>query len=422
MNKALDEATFPPPLISEPRPALAMDAAPAAVAVTTMPILAALSLSHMLNDTIQSLIPAMYPVLKEAHQFTFGQIGLITFTFQLTASLLQPLVGVVLDLRPKPFMLPIGMTVTLMGLLLLSRADTLPWILIAAALVGTGSSIFHPEASRLAHMAAGKRHGFAQSLFQLGGNFGTSLGPLLAAWIIVPRGQHAAAWFAIVAIVAIIVLTRIGAWYSSQLFQLRGKPKPRRAPGHANVSPTRIGIAMAVLVLLVMSKNFYLVSFTNYYTFFLIHKFGLPVETSQVYLFVFLVSVAAGTILGGPMSDRFGRKAVIWVSILGVAPFSLLLPHVGLTATVALSVGAGLVMASAFSTIVVFAQELVPGRVGLIAGLFFGVAFGGAGIAAAGLGALADRTSIEFVFQICGFLPLIGVLTILLPRVSNRPH
>ena len=416
MTQVLDDIDLPAPLLSKattPTPT-----APA-VAVTTMPILIALASSHMLNDIIQSLIPAMYPVIKETHQLSFSDIGLITFTFQLTASVLQPIVGTAADRRPQPYLLPVGMLLTLIGLTLLSQAGNLPSLLIAAGTIGAGSSIFHPEASRLAHMAAGKRHGFAQSLFQLGGNFGSSLGPLLAAWIIVPRGQGAAIWFTLIALLGIIILTRVGAWYSSQLHLLRSRPKLPRPVSATPLSRPRLILAMSILVLLVMSKNFYLVSFTNYYTFYLIHKFGVAVDTSQIYLFIFLFAVAAGTILGGPMSDRFGRKAVIWVSILGVAPFSLALPHVGLQMTVILSIFAGLIMASAFSTIVVFAQELVPGRVGMIAGLFFGVAFGGAGIAAAALGELGDRTSIEHVFEVCSYLPLIGVLTVLLPRVRK---
>jgi len=410
MTQAVDDlvrpAAVPPQLLPE---------VPIA---TAMPVLVALSASHMLNDTIQSLIPAMYPVLKEAHSFSYAQLGWITFTFQLTASLLQPIVGTLTDRRPRPFALPVGMSVTLAGLLLLSQAGDLPVILLAAAMVGTGSSIFHPEASRLAHMAAGRRHGFAQSLFQLGGNFGTALGPLLAAWIIVPRGQGAAAWFSIVALVGICVLTRVGLWYSKELVRLRSKPKPVYARTCA-LTQNQIILTMAILVLLVLSKNFYLVSFTNYYTFFLKHKFGLETDEAQVLLFLFLFAAAVGTILGGPMSDRFGRKAVIWVSILGAAPFAMILPYASLPVAVTMSVFAGLIMASAFSTIVVYAQELVPGRVGLIAGLFFGVAFGGAGIAAAGLGALADVTGIEFVFEVCAFLPLIGVLTIFLPRITK---
>lgn len=416
MTQVLDDIDLPAPLLPKATSPTLTDHV---VAVTTMPILVALASSHMLNDIIQSLIPAMYPVLKETHKLSFSDIGLITFTFQLTASVLQPIVGTAADRRPQPYLLPVGMSLTLLGLTLLSQAGSLPALLIAAAMIGAGSSIFHPEASRLAHMAAGKRHGFAQSLFQLGGNFGSSLGPLLAAWIIVPRGQGAAIWFTLIALVGIIILTRVGAWYSSQLHLLRSKPKAPRPLSTTPLSRSRLILAITILVLLVMSKNFYLVSFTNFYTFYLKAKFGITDQTALHLLFIFLFAVAAGTILGGPASDRFGRKAVIWVSILGVAPFSLALPYVGLEMTVILSIFAGLIMASAFSTIVVFAQELVPGRVGMIAGLFFGVAFGGAGIAAAALGELGDRTSIQFVFQICAFLPLIGILTVLLPRTKK---
>ncbi len=289
-------------------------------------------------------------------------------------------------------------------------------------MVGTGSSIFHPEASRLAHMAAGKRHGFAQSLFQVGGNFGSSLGPLAAAWIIVPRGQGAAAWFSLVAFAGILVLSQVGRWYSRQLQVSRGKPKAIRAATKHSLSPRMVTFAIFILVVLVVSKYFYLVSLTNYYTFYLIHKFNVSVQMSQIYLFAFLLAVAAGTIAGGPLGDRFGRKAVIWISILGVAPFSLALPHVGLTATVVLSVFAGVILASAFSAILVFAQELLPGRVGMVAGLFFGFAFGVSGVASASLGRLADHTSIEYVFQVCAYLPLIGLLTAFLPNVRDVRH
>ena len=397
--------------------------APAAIDLartTTLPILLALSVSHMLNDTIQALIPAMYPVLKFKYNLTFTEIGLITFVFQVTASLLQPLVGSYTDRRPKPYSLAIGMGFTLIGLLLLSQASTLPTILASAALVGTGSSIFHPEASRLAHLAAGRRHGFAQSLFQVGGNFGSSLGPLAAAWIIVPRGQGAAAWFSVLALAGILLLTRVGRWYQSQLRIIgsRGKSASRK-----NVSPLprrTVVFAVLILVVLIISKYFYLVSLTNYYTFYLIHKFNVSVQMSQVYLFVFLLAVAAGTIAGGPLGDRFGRKAVIWVSILGVAPFSLALPHMDLAGTVVLSVFAGLILASAFSAILVFATELVPGRVGMVAGLFFGFAFGVSGIASAALGRLADHAGIEYVFHVCAYLPLIGLLTAFLPRIRRQ--
>jgi FSR family fosmidomycin resistance protein-like MFS transporter len=308
---------------------------------------------------------------------------------------------------------------TLVGLLLLSRASHMAAILPAAAMVGLGSSVFHPEASRMAHMAAGGRHGFAQSLFQVGGNFGTSLGPLLAAGIVVPRGQRSIAWFALLALAGIIVLTRVGAWYRQRLNGRLAAPRSREV-NRFQLPPRRVAQAIAVLVALVISKYIYLVSLTNYYTFYLIHKFGVSIQQSQTYLFVFLFAVAAGTFAGGPLGDRFGRKVVIWFSILGVAPFSLVLPHVGLAATVVLSVFIGMILASAFSAILVFAQELLPGRVGAVAGLFFGFAFGVSGIASASLGELADLTSIEYVFQLCAYLPLAGVLAALLPRLDQR--
>lgn len=390
-----------------------------AVAMTATGVLLALSLSHMLNDTIQALLPALYPILKEKYRLTFSEVGLITFAFQGASSLLQPMVGIYTDRRPKPYSLATGMGVTLLGLLLLSRAGSFPHILLAAAMVGAGSAVFHPEASRLAHLAAGRRHGFAQSLFQVGGNFGSSLGPLLAAWIIVPRGQRSVAWFSVLALAGIIVLTAVGRWYGRQIAAGRAKAK-RKAVHGLMLSRGRVALAMTVLVMLIVSKFFYMISLSNYYTFYLIHKFHVSVRMSQVYLFVFLFAVAAGTIAGGPLGDRFGRRAIIWISILGAAPFSLLLPHMNLPMTVVLSVCAGLLLASAFPAILVFAQELAPGRVGLVAGLFFGFAFGVSAVASAALGRLADRTSIEFVFQICAYLPLIGLLAALLPRDPRR--
>jgi FSR family fosmidomycin resistance protein-like MFS transporter len=392
----------------------------AAQTATAVSVLLALSASHMLNDTIQALLPAMYPLLKSAYHLTFTQIGLITFTFQVTASLLQPLVGSYTDKRPKPYSLAVGMAVTLVGLLLLSRAATMPSLLLAAALVGIGSSVFHPEASRLAHAAAGRRHGFAQSLFQVGGNFGSSLGPLLAAWIIVPHGQHAVAWFSIIAIAAIMLLTRVGRWYSLRLKQGLGvKSKAAGAARPSPLSQGRTAVAIGVLIVLVISKYFYLISLTNYYTFYTMHKFGVSVQMSQIYLFLFLFAVAAGTILGGPIGDRYGRKAVIWVSILGVAPFTLALPHLGLFGTVITSMFIGVILASAFSAILVFAQELLPGRVGLVAGLFFGFAFGVSGIASAALGRLIDHSGIDYVFHLCAYLPLFGLFAAFLPRVET---
>jgi FSR family fosmidomycin resistance protein-like MFS transporter len=389
-----------------------------AVEQTAVKVLFAISFAHMLNDIIQSLIPAIYPLLRETHQLTYGQIGWITFAFQATASLLQPVVGVYTDRRPKPYSLAAGMGCTLVGLVLLSRADALGSIMAAAALVGTGSSIFHPEASRMAHMAAGRRHGFAQSLFQVGGNFGTSLGPLLAAWIVIPKGQHTIAWFAIIALAGIIVLTRVGAWYHARLRD-RLASHGGRKPRYAALPGRRVATAIGVLIALVISKYIYLVSFTSYYALYLIDKFGVSKQQSQIYSFVFLFAVAAGTFAGGPLGDRFGRKVVIWFSILGVAPFSLALPHAGLTMTVVLTVFIGSILASAFSAILVFAQELLPGRVGAVAGLFFGFAFGVSAIAAAALGALADRTSLQYVFHLCAYLPLFGILAALLPKLEE---
>jgi MFS transporter, FSR family, fosmidomycin resistance protein len=394
-------------------------AAPTAEA-TVMSILFALSLGHMLNDTFQAMLPAIYPLLKDSYHLTFTQIGLITLTYQLTGSVLQPVVGFYTDRKPKPYSLPVGMSFTLAGMALLSQAHTFPLMVLAAGMMGMGSSVFHPEASRVARMASGGRHGFAQSLFQVGGNFGTSLGPLLAAAIIIPRGQAHILWFTLLALGGIFLLSRIGAWYSANMHRL--KPK---AAAHGDFVARKLGRgqvawALAILVALIFSKYFYLISLTNYYTFYLMHKFGVSVQASQVYLFIFLFAVAAGTIIGGPVGDRIGRKRVIWISILGVAPFSLLLPHAGLGVTIALSVFIGLILASAFSAIVVYAQELVPGNIGLIAGLFFGLAFGAAGIGSALLGRLADHTSIEAVFAVSAWFPLIGLLTMFLPEVEVR--
>jgi FSR family fosmidomycin resistance protein-like MFS transporter len=370
----------------------------------------------MVNDTLQALLPSIYPVLKASFGLTFTQIGLITFSFQVTASVLQPLVGRFTDRHPKPYSLAFGMAITLVGLAFLSRAGSYPMILLSSVMIGMGSAIFHPEASRVAHMAAGDNHGLAQSVFQTGGNFGSSLGPLLAALVIVPRGQSSILWFTLLALAGVILLYRVGGWYRANLSQFR-----KRAAAHAQgtLPRRRVVMALSVLIALIFSKYFYLVSLTNYYTFYLIQKFDLSIRHSQILLFVFLASVATGTMIGGPLGDRFGRKYVIWASILGVAPFTLLLPHVGLTATVVLTVFIGLILASAFSAILVYAQELVPGQVGMISGLFFGLAFGCAGIAAAALGRLADMTSIGYVFNVCGYLPLIGLLTWFLPDIEG---
>ncbi|MFT4064149.1 MFS transporter [Paraburkholderia sp.] len=393
-------------------------AAPAAAKVqrTVYSVLGAISFSHLLNDMIQSLILAIYPMFKDNFSLSFGQIGLITLTYQITASLLQPLVGSYTDKHPKPYSLPVGMGFTLTGLLLMSVAPNFGVLLIAAALVGCGSSVFHPESSRVARMASGGRHGLAQSLFQVGGNAGSSLGPLLAALIVIPHGQRSIAWFSAAALVAIVVLTQIGRWYKRH-------PSVKKARGqatHATLPRNRIIMAMGVLVLLVFSKYFYLASINSYFTFYLIDKFHLSVQAAQIHLFVFLAAVAAGTVIGGPIGDKIGRKYVIWVSILGVAPFTLLLPYANLFWTGVLTVVIGVVLASAFSAILVYAQELIPGKVGMVAGLFFGFAFGLGGVGAAVLGQLADATSITFVYKVCSFLPLIGVLTVLLPDVEGK--
>ena len=391
-----------------------------AVEQTALKVLAAISLAHMLNDIIQSLIPATYPLLRDSLKLSYGDIGLITFAFQLTASLLQPVVGMYTDRKPKPYSLAIGMGLTLVGLILFSRAHSLWALMGSAALIGTGSSIFHPEASRMAHMAAGGRHGFAQSLFQVGGNFGTSLGPLLAAAIIFPYGQGYIAWFALIALAGIIVLTKIGAWYHGKLATRAAKGIVSKPQRHAYLSSRQVGAAIGVLVALVLSKYVYLVSFTSYYALYMEEKFGVTKQQSQLCSFAFLFAVAVGTFAGGPLGDRFGRKVVIWFSILGVAPFALALPHAGLVGTIVLTVFIGVILASAFSAILVFAQELLPGRVGAVAGLFFGFAFGISAIAAALLGQWADRTSLEHVFQMCAYLPLMGIIAAFLPRLE--PH
>jgi MFS transporter, FSR family, fosmidomycin resistance protein len=387
---------------------------------TVLAILFAISFSHLLNDTIQSLIPAIYPLLKTSFHLSFVQVGLITLAFQMTASILQPLVGWYTDRRPKPYSLACGMGFTLGGLVLLSHATHYAMVIGAAALVGMGSSVFHPESSRVAHLASGGRHGFAQSLFQVGGNAGSSLGPLLAALIVVPHGQGSVLWFALFALLGIGILTGVGRWYGTHLAEVKRRPGSS-IPATGPLS-RRVWFALVVLGVLIFSKYFYLACLTNYYTFYLIHKFHLSIQGAQLHLFLFLFAVALGTILGGPIGDRYGRKLVIWISILGVAPFTLALPHANLFWTGVLTVIIGVILASAFSAILVYAQELVPGKVGLIAGLFFGLAFGMAGIGSAVLGELADRTSIEYVFQLCSFLPLIGLLTAFLPNVGGGRH
>ena len=389
---------------------------------TVFPILYALSISHLLNDTIQSLIPAIYPIIKQDYGLSFSQIGLITLTFQLAASLLQPFVGHYTDKKPQPFSLAIGMSSTLAGLVVLSVSADFYTMLFAVGLIGVGSSIFHPEASRMAHMASGGKRGLAQSVFQLGGNMGSAIGPLLAAWIIVPHGQFSIIWFSLIALLAIIILSTIGKWYKGRLLVINSTKKQNIPVLSNGLSRKRIVIAVVVLLVLIFSKYFYMASLTSYFTFYLIERFQVSVQTSQLYLFVFLGSVAAGTLAGGPIGDRIGRKYVIWVSILGTAPFALLLPYANLFWTGVLVIPIGIILASAFSAILVYAQELIPGKVGLIAGLFFGFAFGMAGIGSALLGKLADNTSINYVYYICSFLPLIGLLTGFLPNIEKKPE
>ncbi len=385
-------------------------------------VLGAISFSHMLNDMIQSLILAIYPILKGEFALSFLQIGLITLTYQLTASLLQPLIGLYTDKHPQPHSLAFGMGSTLCGLLLLSVAPNFGVILLAAALVGTGSSVFHPESSRIARLASGGQHGLAQSIFQVGGNTGSALGPLLAALIVLPHGQGAIAWFAVAALVAIAVLWQIGNWYRRQFLGSGARTRKAASTAVSPVPPNVVRRAIGVLLLLIFSKYFYLTSLTSYYTFYLIERFHVSVQSAQIHLFVFLFAVAAGTLAGGPIGDRIGRKPVIWVSILGVAPFTLLLPHVGLMWTGILTFIIGVVIASAFSAILVYAQELMPGKIGAVSGLFFGFAFGMGGVGAAVLGVLADSRGIEFVYQVCAFLPLLGLLTVFLPTIEHpRP-
>jgi FSR family fosmidomycin resistance protein-like MFS transporter len=390
--------------------------------VTAFAVLAGISVAHLLNDTIQSIVPAIYPMLKESYALTFAEVGLMTLTLQLTASLLQPLVGWYTDRRSTPYSLVVGMAFTLAGLLLLAAAPTFGLVLVAASLMGIGSAVFHPESSRVARMASGGRPGLAQSLFQVGGNAGSSLGPLLAAFLIVPRGQTSIGWCSLLALVAMGILWRIGGWYRARHIPRSpapAKPHADAADIRARVSGRHVAGAITILCALLFSKYFYLASLTSYYTFYLISKFHVSVRTAQLDLFVFLFAVAAGTILGGPVGDRFGRKHVIWGSILGVFPFTLALPHANLFWTPVLTVVIGLILASAFSAIVVYAQELVPGRIGLISGVFFGFAFGMGGLGAAVLGRLADVAGIEFVYRVCAFLPAIGLLAAFLPDVEK---
>lgn len=385
---------------------------------TAMTVLAAISFSHLLNDMIQSLVPAIYPILKENYQLNFAQIGLITLTFQCTASLLQPLVGLYTDRRPMPFSLSAGMGFTLIGLLLLSVAAHFGILLLAAGLIGMGSSVFHPESSRVARMASGGRYGFAQSFFQVGGNAGSALGPLLAAFVVLPGGQTRVAWFSAVALLAMLVLSNIGRWYRRHVTITRTRSRGAAA---VELPRGRVTATITILLLLLFSKYFYMASLNSYFTFYLIHRFGVSVRSAQMHLFAFMAAVAIGTFAGGPIGDRIGRKYVIWCSILGVLPFTLMLPYADLFWTGILSGVIGLILASAFSAILVYAQELVPGKVGTISGLFFGFAFGMGGLGAALLGQLADLTGIETVYRLCAWLPAIGLLAVFLPSLK-RPR
>lgn len=395
----------------------ALAAARPLVLKTTLPIILAVSICHFINDVMQSMLTAIYPILKDNYGLDFVQIGLLTFTFQVTASLLQPVIGMYTDRRPLPYSLPVGMGSSLVGLFVLGFAHNYEMLLLGSALVGLGSAIFHPEASRVARLASGGRHGLAQSLFQVGGNAGSAVGPLLAAFIVLKNGQWSVSWFAAGSLVGIFILWRVGAWYAAHRRANAGKA----AASTMLIFDKRTTlIALAVLTVLTVTKNAYMASVSSYYTFFMIEKFAVGVQDAQVLLFVYLGASAAGVILGGPIGDRFGPKFVIWFSILGVLPFTLALPYADFTWTVVLTVIIGLIFSSAFSAIVVFAQELMPGRVGMIAGIFFGFAFGAGGIAAAALGALADVTGIEYVFWICSFLPLAGLLTVLLPEMKGH--
>lgn len=404
----------------ESRPVSVDAAAPAqataAVAGPAYVVLGGISFSHFLNDTMQSLIPSVYPILKANYALDFAQIGMITLVFQITASLLQPVVGMMTDRKPMPFSLATGMGATFVGLALLSVAHHYYAILVAAGLVGLGSAVFHPESARIARLASGGRYGFAQSVFQVGGNFGSAMGPVLAALIVVPFGQPSIVWFCTIAALATVILWRIGRWYKPRIMARKTGPRAidSRAP-----SPARTATAIGILIVLVFSKYFYMASITSYYTFYLIHKFGVSTQSAQLYLFLFLGAVGAGTFFGGPIGDRIGRRYVIWASILGALPFTLLLPHAGLTGSAVLSVIIGFIIASAMPAIIVYAQELMPHRFGMISGLFFGFAFGAAGIGAAIFGEVADRMGIDFVYAICAYLPAIGLLAVFLPNLRR---
>ena len=419
MNKPVvvsEEALTEPVIVPDAASGFSAQAARPAYAGPAYVVLVGISFSHFLNDTMQSLIASVYPLLKDSYALDFAQIGLITLAFQFTASLLQPLVGHFTDKKAQPFSLAIGMTSTFFGLLLLSVARQYFVILIAAALVGLGSAVFHPESARIARLASGGRYGFAQSVFQLGGSFGTSMGPVLAALIVVPFGQPSIAYFSLIAFVAIVILWRIGLWYRPQI------TAKKFAPLHAHPdapSSKRVRVALAVLVALLFSKQLYVSSLSSYYIFYLIDKFGVSTQAAQIYLFIFLAANAVGAFFGGPLGDRFGRKYVIWISVLGALPFTLALPYAGLTASAVLTVLIGLILSSTTSSIIVLAQELMPHRFGMISGVFFGVAFGIGGLGAAVLGKLADHTSIAFVYQVCSFLPAIGLLAVFLPKMPG---
>ena len=414
MNKPVvvsEETLTEPVVVSDVTHAAGKAAGPAYI------VLAGISVSHFLNDTMQSLIASVYPILKDAYALDFAQIGMITLAFQFTASLLQPVVGHYTDKKAQPYSLAVGMASTFFGLLLLSVAQQYLVILVAAALVGLGSAVFHPESARIARLASGGRYGFAQSVFQLGGSFGTAMGPVLAALIVVPFGQGSIAWFSSIAFLAILILWRIGRWYAPQISTKKAAPVHTQ-PGAP--SSRRVAVALVVLVALLFSKQLYVSSLSSYYIFYLIDRFGVSTQAAQIYLFVFLAANAVGAFLGGPLGDRFGRKLVIWISILGALPFTLALPYAGLTASAVLSVAIGLIISSTTSSIIVFAQELVPHRFGMISGVFFGVAFGIGGLGAAVLGKLADHTSIEFVYQVCAWLPAIGLLAVFLPKLPRH--
>jgi len=387
---------------------------------TVYPILFTIAFTHFINDLLQAIIPSVYPMLKTSFSLSFAQIGMITFTFQVMASLLQPFIGIYTDRKPQPYSLAIGMGFTLAGLILLSQSSGYYSILVAVGCVGIGSSVFHPESSRVAYLASGGKRGLAQSIFQLGGNAGSATGPLLVALIVIPYGRGNIIWFTLVAILGIMILLKIAAWYKAHLIMRAAGKAGHLAEEHHHLSKQKVIASFIILILLIFSKYFYLVSMTNYFTFYLIEQFHLSIQQSQLFLFAFLAAVAAGTLLGGPLGDRFGRKYVIWFSILGAAPFTLMLPHANLFWTGVLAVITGVIIASAFSAILVYAQELIPGKVGMVSGLFFGFAFGVAGIGSALLGRLADHSGIVYVFHICAFLPLLGIITGLLPNLGKK--